>query len=282
MRPVLGPVDAIVYREEPELPSLDPQLTRLEEIQQRGLLRVCFRESIPFSYFNDSGELIGMDVEMANSLAQGLNLKLKLVPWEIGFGTEKAATALTNGSCDVYMGRTAVTMDAVGVVAYAVPHLEMTFGFVVKDHRRREFASIEALASQDLNIAIPNAPYYKRRFERYMPEATFIPVDHVREFLEAEDGRFDALVYPVEIGSIWSLIYPDFGIVVPPRTEKIPMAYMLPIGEPEWESAVDTWVELKKTDGTVERLYDHWILGRESESAEPRWSVIRDVLGWVN
>jgi hypothetical protein len=41
-------------------------------------------------------------------------------------------------------------------------------------------------------------------------------------------------------------------------------------------------VELKRSDDTVQRVYEYWILGRGAESRGPRWSVIRDVLGWVD
>lgn len=45
---------------------------------------------------------------------------------------------------------------------------------------------------------------------------------------------------------------------------------------------MNSWIELKKSDGTVQQLYDYWVLGREAEQLGPRWSVIRDVLGWVD
>ena len=34
-------------------------------------------------------------------------------------------------------------------------------------------------------------------------------------------------------------------------------------------------------DGTVERLFDYWIHGQDAGRRGPRWSVLRDVLGWV-
>jgi ABC-type amino acid transport substrate-binding protein len=284
----MGPVlpraaNATVYRQPPPARELDPRHGRLQQIAESGVLRVCFRESLPFAYFNAAGELVGMDVEMAHSLARGLRVKLELVPQPTSFVGSETQEALRSGYCDIGMGRSVVTMDGITGIAYATPHLEMTIGFLVRDHRRREFASAEQILSNErLRIAIPNAPYYQRRFERYLPNATFTPVDRVQDFLEDESGRFDAMIYPVEIASTWSLVYPDFGVVVPPRTEKLPMAFRLPVGEPEWESTVNTWVELKKTDGTVDRLYAHWILGRDAEAPEPRWSVVRDVLGWVD
>ena len=39
---------------------------------------------------------------------------------------------------------------------------------------------------------------------------------------------------------------------------------------------------LKHEDGNVDELYQHWILGGGAQPRQPRWSLIRDVLGWVN
>jgi hypothetical protein len=32
----------------------------------------------------------------------------------------------------------------------------------------------------------------------------------------------------------------------------------------------------------IEELFDHWILGQGAEDEQPRWSIIRDVLGWID
>ncbi len=41
------------------------------------------------------------------------------------------------------------------------------------------------------------------------------------------------------------------------------------------------WIDLKKKDGTIPGIYDHGILARTAEQKGPRWSIIRDVLHWV-
>ena len=38
---------------------------------------------------------------------------------------------------------------------------------------------------------------------------------------------------------------------------------------------------LRDKDGTIRKYYDHWILGKTANAHQPRWSVIRDVLRWV-
>ena len=51
--------------------------------------------------------------------------------------------------------------------------------------------------------------------------------------------------------------------------------------DPTFVTFLDRWLELKRRDGTVQELYDYWILGRNAQPRQPRWSVVRNVLGWV-
>ena len=41
-------------------------------------------------------------------------------------------------------------------------------------------------------------------------------------------------------------------------------------------------IEVKLRDGTIDDLFGHWILGEEAKKSEPRWSIVRDVLHWVD
>ena len=60
------------------------------------------------------------------------------------------------------------------------------------------------------------------------------------------------------------------------------MAIAFPLAPDQgWANLVNTWIELKRRDGTLELLYGHWILGKTSEEKTPRWSIIRDVFHWV-
>ncbi len=44
---------------------------------------------------------------------------------------------------------------------------------------------------------------------------------------------------------------------------------------------INTWLELKKRDRTIDALYDYWILGKNAVPQQPPWSVLRNVLHWV-
>ena len=110
-----------------------------------------------------------------------------------------------------------------------------------------------------------------------------MPLDSPRQFFEAEPGRFDALLYTAEAGSAWTLVYPRYSVVVPTRrTVSAPIALALPREAPDLAAHVDTWLLLQRDARVIERRRDYWILGEGAARKAPRWSIVRDVLGWAD
>ena len=259
----------------------DVETSRLEVIRERGTLRVGYRpDSLPFSFINAKDDLVGFDIEMAHILANELGVELEFVPIDL----EKVGMHLTAGHYD--MASFATTTNRALQMAFSAPYLDLTLAFVVKDYRRDEFTSWDSIARIGaLKIGIPNVPYYVSFVRDRLPQANVIPLTStdVRSFFDRKGETLDALVYPAETGSAWTLLYPEYSIVVPaPDVVTVPSAYALPQGEQEMVDFMNTWLELKKRDRTIPALYDYWILGKDAVRSQPRWSVIRDVLGWVD
>jgi ABC-type amino acid transport substrate-binding protein len=63
---------------------------------------------------------------------------------------------------------------------------------------------------------------------------------------------------------------------------KFPVAFPVPLGEESLADLLKNWITMKQKDGTIAGLYNYWILGLEPEVHEPRWSIIRNVLHWVD
>jgi hypothetical protein len=90
------------------------------------------------------------------------------------------------------------------------------------------------------------------------------------------------IVAPAERGSVMTLLDPRYSVVIPePGLIKVPLAYPVTRRDPEWLHFLDTWIELKRKDDTIDALYSHWILGKSAARRQPRWSVLRNVLHWV-
>ena len=60
------------------------------------------------------------------------------------------------------------------------------------------------------------------------------------------------------------------------------MAYPVPQGEKKLLDFVNSWLDLRKKDTSIQKVFNHWILGQGAKEKKPRWSIIRDVLHWVD
>jgi Na+/H+-dicarboxylate symporter/ABC-type amino acid transport substrate-binding protein len=255
----------------------------LNAIKKRGVLRVgVFTDRLPFVFLNREQKLVGFDVEMAHHLARDLGVKVEFVELE---ALAALTPLLAAGRIDLAMTGLPVTPERAGEMSFSAPYLDETLGFVVKDHLRDRFSSwanIRELGS--FAVKIPNLPYYVDQIRRRAPT---LKLDLVETLNEIENGlrqaTLDAVVLPAERGSVLTLLYPKYTVVVPePDTVKIPLAYPVARRDQEWTQFVNTWIELKRRDGTVDALYGHWILGKHADKREPRWSVIRNLLHWVD
>ena len=262
--------------------KVDPAMPVLQRIRESNVLRVGYNSvRMPYTYFSETGELIGFDVDMAQLLARELGVKLEFVPFDF----RKMADQLDAGLFDVIMSGIAVTTPRLEKMVFSSPYMDATLCFIVKDHRRAEFATDEAVKKiKKVKIGIPNdAPYFLPKISAYLPRADVVQVDSVEDYFETNPQGLDALLLEAEGGSAWTLMYPKFSVVVPkPHVSKIPLAYPVAGRDREFADFLSHWIKLKQSSVEYRRIYDHWILGLDAEPRHPRWSIIRDVLGWVN
>jgi ABC-type amino acid transport substrate-binding protein len=93
----------------------------------------------------------------------------------------------------------------------------------------------------------------------------------------------DALLISAESGSAYTLLYPEFQVVVPAGASvKLPLFYALGTRDDKFLEFLNHWLSMRKHDGTTQEYYEHWILGKSAGSTARRWCVIRDVLHWVD
>ncbi len=260
---------------------LDPERSRLDQVRERGLLRIGFlKDSLPFAFVNSQGLAVGFDLEMADNLARDLGVALEVVRLD----RNGAFKRLEDGTCDLVMSGLVLTSSKPLRASFSRPYMDQTLAFLVRDNRQRDFATHQSVQGiQDLKIGlVPELADWEHRISSYVPDAEIVRLDSPRGFLRGEHEELDALLYVAEAGSAWTLLYPAFSVAIPkPMVVQVPMAYALPSGEQQFRDYLDSWIEMRRRDGTIDRLFEHWILGRGTEMSTPRWSVIRDVLGWV-
>jgi Na+/H+-dicarboxylate symporter len=265
--------------EKAEAKEVIVEKSHLESIIKRGKLRVGYnRENLPFSYHNENGDLVGFDVELMHELSRELGVEPEFVPWTY----ETVFKDLEQNKFDVAIGGLIVTPERLTKANFSEPYINITQSVVVEDHRRHKFKTWRAI---DEKLITRLGVVGKSRAEdvkRALPNTDIELLDTYREFFTDNPKGVGALVISAEAGSAWTIIYPSYSVVVPEPHVKAHAGLAMPLGDSDFADFVDDWLELKKTSGFIDTLYDKWILGKSEEQKKPRWSIIRDVLHWVD
>ena len=90
----------------------------------------------------------------------------------------------------------------------------------------------------------------------------------------------DAFLLPAEHASGWTLLHPQYGVVVPqPDPVRVPSGFGMTRNPGELADVVNEWILFAGDSGLIRRAHDYWVLGQGARNTEPRWSILRNVLG---
>ncbi len=274
------PLPAPVMTTLPEIQK-DGSWATLEKIKKRGVLRVGYiADGLPFTFFNQAGNLVGFDTQLAYKLSRDMNVDLEFIPYRY----QILADLLNSGSIDVAMGGIGMTPSRFDQMEFTIPYLDLNYAFVVPDYRQSEFTSLKQVAAEhDLKLAVIDDPSLVNALERTLPEAEILPVNSYHQFFAGNIGSWDGIVMSAEAGSAWTLLYPNYAVVVPkPEPHIYPVGYAVARGNQQLLNYLNSWIAMIKDSQSLQSAYDRWILGKGAEVQKPRWSIIRNVLHWVD
>ncbi|WP_448549903.1 cation:dicarboxylate symporter family transporter [Thalassotalea fusca] len=262
---ILAPVSSKTITD-PKLPTSYNKEYRsaLERIQHRGILRVgYFRDDLPYSFHNKQGKLVGFDIEILNQLAIDLGVSIEFVRI---FHTQ-AAPLLANGYLDITSG-IPVIPDNMTKYTMTIPYSKQTVAFIVKDFRRNEFLEWSKITDNEkLTIGIPETFFYKTAVTRAFQKGKAWEISTPRLFFKEEYQHIDGMLFGAAAASAWTLLYPDYTVVVPrPALEPLSMAFPIAKNDQEFELFMRNWITMKQQSGTIDKLFNYWIAGKNDEN----------------
>jgi Na+/H+-dicarboxylate symporter/ABC-type amino acid transport substrate-binding protein len=256
-------------------------LDSMQRVLERGSLRVgYFEDRVPFSFRNARGELVGYDIEMAAQLAMDLGVALELVAVNL----DDMEALLRSGQVDVVAG-VRYTHHWIKRLRLSEPYTDVTIGLLVRDSRRQEFETLAAIrAHPRLTFGVLGdrdlGEDYVKAFAGDTPY-WIVSMDSIEDILVPGERPVDATVVLAESGMAWSLLHPEFSVVIPRNALlRRSLAFGLAEDADRLGEFLDEWVRLQQVRGNTTRAYDYWVLGKGTENRQPRWSIARDVLHW--
>jgi proton glutamate symport protein len=274
-----GTVQATLRRDasaasEPSGPST------MDQIRQTGRLRVGFGlHVIPFSYFNETNELVGYDIALAYALARDLGVDLELIPI-VDWATLN--DDLKGGRYDLAVGGAYVTDERLQAVTVSKPYLQSPLALIVRSDRAHRFLDGPKIKGQrGLKIATFKSDILEPMARTLFPQAEVIIVPDYGTLLR--DESIDAALWTLEQARAWAAANPGFSAVVPSDFgPPFLIAYLMPPNSTELANFINQWLDLQRAKGFEQRLKEYWLEGEPRRDDRPRWSIIRNVLHWVD
>lgn len=249
----------------------------LDRIQRTGELWVGYNDGIiPFSYHNRAGDLVGYDIEAAYSLAQSLGVKLILVPFE----WEKLQTDLNTNRFDIAMAGIYVTNERLQKLEVSSPYYNSPVALFAPAERVAKFADRKKINQYpSFQVGSFDDPVLVPMLHRLFPTAEVVVVPPYSKLPDFK--QVDAAVWTLEQATALAAANPGIQAIAPQDMgSNFLFAYLMPHGASEFRQYVDYWIDIREKTGSADEARAYWLQGEARRDAKPRWSVLRDVLGW--
>jgi proton glutamate symport protein len=269
---------AILHRETSSADQGDGPST-MDRIRQTGRLQVGFGPHvIPFSYFNAANDLVGYDIAFAYALARDLGVDLELIPitdWATLNDDLKA------GDYDLAIGGVYVTDERLQEVTVSKPYLQSQLALIVRSDKADRFLNgLSIKREKGLKIATFKSDIVEPMAKALFPQAEVVVVPDYDALLG--DHSIDAALWTLEQARAWAAANPGFSAVVPSDFgAPLLIAYLMPPNSAEFANFINQWLDLQRANGFEQRMKDYWLEGKPRTDQQPRWSIIRNVLHWV-
>lgn len=251
-----------------------------ERILKTKVLRVGYNiNAIPFFFKNNKNQFAGYDAAFAYQLAKDLGCSLEFVPMRFGYIPEE----INAGLYDIGMSELSITEDRLKEMYFSDPYLNSKVVFVMRKKFSKQLTSVSAiLENSNVQVCVLRGSSYEGIARHLFRPEQIVLVDDLEEFAKYYPHSVLMLAEPHAIA--WSLNYPNFTVVIPdPLISEESFAYAFPAHSERFIAFINLWLKLKKNEGFTQEQYNLWVLGKTKNRAheEPRWSILRNVLHWI-
>lgn len=234
---------------------------KLQDIIDRGYVIVgTSSTNPPFGFKDESGDLVGFDIEVGKLIAAGLFGDPSKVEFDL-ISLEARWSSLQTDKVDAIVMITTVLPDRLKRVAFTPAYVDSGMGVIV-----RSDAKIKRLADLDqdnVTVATLTVPYQIDLIKSNAPNAKIVSFETVdQQFLALKSGRAQAMEIDLPVG-MWYAGKDDNVELVPELFtgfQNYSIAYKL--GELEWKQFLDGFV-VELTTGSLypeyAEIYRKWL-----------------------
>lgn len=229
----------------------------LERILTRGELLVGTTGSQPpLNATTKTGEIIGLDADLAEAMAEAMGVKLKLVPMPFA----DLLSSLENGKVDMVLSGVTMTPERNTRVAFVGPYFVSGKALLTKSKRVAATKDSGEINNPRMTVAALEGSTSQEFAERATPKAKLVLVKaYDRGVRMVIDGSVDALVADFTFCVATILRYPgeNLATLVAPLTFE-PLGIALPAEDPLLVNWTENFLLMLEGTGAMDDLRARW------------------------
>ena len=228
----------------------------LDDILERGTIRVGVSEFVHWTMKTADGDLVGFEIDVAKKIASdiGVTAEFTLFDWT------EIIPALNEGKIDIIAGGMAMTPARALQVNFTRPTAESGIGIATNTEMTMAVTSFSELNNPKIIVATVADTYAASVAEMFFNEAsvnTFRSVEQAEE--QIVKGRAHVYLAGMSEARFLALKHPDV-VDVPVGEPLVAQSEGLAVrkGEQELLNFLNTWVTARHTDRWLPTTRDYW------------------------
>jgi ABC-type amino acid transport substrate-binding protein len=247
-------------------PALAEELTgKLKSIAESKTILIGHRtESIPFSFVDTNGQVMGYSIDLCTRVAAGIQQQLKLPKLDVKFiplTAENRFEKVANGEVDIECGNSSDTISRQKIVDFSLMTWVDGGNFIVKGET--PVKGLADMAGKKIGVVAGNTTEaaLKHWAEKNMVAFELVPVkSHVDGMQQLNSGAIDAYAadQTVLIGLVASAPKGSKFNIAPQTFSYEPYALVVPRNDADFKQAVNRVLAQLYRTGEVMQVYNTW------------------------
>ncbi len=244
-------------------------LSVLERITAKGELVVGTAGSMPpFNMTTRDGEIIGLDVDLAKYLADGMGvtLKLKVMPFA------ELLPALESGTVDMIISAMTITPERNLKFSFVGPYFVSGKAFLTKKEKIASAQQVSEINRPDITLAALHGSTSQFFAQEAIPKAKLVTTqDYDLAVDMVINNKVDAFIADFPICLVSLMRYPQKGLysLLTPFTYE-PFGIAMPAGDPTPVNWVENFLNAMEESGALDDLKAHWFEDNQWLARLPR------------
>ncbi|OIP89593.1 MAG: amino acid ABC transporter substrate-binding protein [Syntrophobacteraceae bacterium CG2_30_61_12] len=235
----------------------------LEQVLQRGVLKVGMSTFVPWAMKDKHGHLIGFEIDVATRLAKDMGVKVEFVP------TKWAGIipALLTGKFDVIIGGMGIRPDRNLKVNFSIPYDYSGMSIVANKKLAAGFKSLEDFNKPEVTIAVRLGSTAVTAAKQFMPQAKLAMFDDESQaYQEVINGRAHAVIGDAPTPAFHAIKYTEvlFSPVLGTFTKE-PIGFAVQKGDYDFVNYLNNWITVVQAEGWLEERKHYWFETKDWE-----------------